>query len=224
MSEPEAKTPATPAAPAPETAAPETAAGGKKGKGKAKGPKKGFNEREKFVMKITGLVLAVMMIDLMVIRPVSNFLKRLDEMIATEESVIPKQLAILRHKDRIIADYEGISPFVTDPDVPQEEETARFLREIEQVSKANNLFVTNINTVKVSSKTDSIFELSVDIDGKGGIEDIRNFMASLILDNPAIRISGYSLKPQGKAADELKFQFSIVKIGVKRGGAQAGSA
>lgn len=185
--------------------------------GKAKSPKKGFSEREKFVLKITGLVVTVMLIDLMVIHPVSNYLKRLDEMIATEESVIPKQLAILRHKERILADYENISQFVADPGVPQEEETARFLREIEQVSKASNLFVTNINTVKVVPKTDTIFELSVDIDGKGSIEDIRSFMAALILDNPAIRIGGYSLKPQGKAADELKFQFSIIKIGVKRG-------
>lgn len=219
MSEADAKPPASPnPADAQPAAAADTAAG-KKGKGKGKGgAKKGFNEREKFVMKITGLIIAVMLIDLMVIRPVSNFLERLDEMIATEESVIPKQLAILRHKERILADHDSISQFVTDPDVPQEEETARFLREIEQVSKANNLFVTNINTVKVTPKTDTIFELSVDIDGKGGIEDIRSFMAALILDNPAIRIGGYSLKPQGKAADELKFQFSIIKIGVKRGG------
>lgn len=220
MSEADAQTPAPPnPTDAQPGAAPADAAAGKKGKGKGKGgAKKGFNEREKFVMKITGLVIAVMLIDLMVIRPVSNFLERLDEMIATEESVIPKQLAILRHKERILADHESISHFVTDPDVPQEEETARFLREIEQVSKANNLFVTNINTVKVTPKTDTIFELSVDIDGKGGIEDIRSFMAALILDNPAIRIGGYSLKPQGKAADELKFQFSIIKIGVKRDG------
>lgn len=219
MSEADAKPPASPnPADAQPAAAADTAAG-KKGKGKGKGAaKKGFSEREKFVMKITGLIIAVMLIDLMVIRPVSNFLERLDEMIATEESVIPKQLAILRHKERILADHDSISQFVTDPDVPQEEETARFLREIEQVSKANNLFVTNINTVKVTPKTDTIFELSVDIDGKGGIEDIRSFMAALILDNPAIRIGGYSLKPQGKAADELKFQFSIIKIGVKRGG------
>lgn len=218
MSEADAKTPATPATAETQPGGAASEAAGKKAKGKAKAAKKGFSEREKFVMKITGLVIAVMMIDLMVIRPVSNFLKRLDEMIATEESVIPKQLAILRHKERILADYESISQFVTDPDVPQEEETARFLREIEQVSKASNLFVTNINTVKVTPKTDTIFELSVDIDGKGGIEDIRSFMAALILDNPAIRIGGFSLKPQGKAADELKFQFSIIKIGVKRDG------
>ena len=97
----------------------------------------------------------------------------------------------------------------------QEEETAQFLREIERVSKETNLFVSNINPVKVNKKTESIYELSLDVEVKGGLREMRNFIRSLESANPTLRVSAFTAKPEDKEANQLKIMFSIVKMGVK---------
>ena len=171
--------------------------------------------RERFIARITALVVSLVFIDLLVIRPISNFLSHLDEMIRVEEEVIPKKLQILKYKDNILREYNVLKPFLTDPKLSQEEETARLLREIERVSKEVSLFVSNINPVKVDKKSDDVYFLSVDIEGKGGINQIRQFMKMFEASNPPIRIAGFDLKPQSKESEELKYSFTIVKMGVK---------
>ena len=216
-----------PAVSAPEETPAPPPEGPKKGKQKAAKPPKaaGANKlkefvaalspREKTFFKATALVLCLVIIDLVVIRPVSGFLRRLDDMIKVEEEVIPKKLQILKYKESVLREYSSLKPLLTDPKISQEEETAQFLREIERVSKEVNLFVSNINPVKVDKKSDEVYFLSVDIEGKGTIAAIRQFMRSLEASNPPMRVDSFALKPQGKESEDLKYSFSIVKIDVK---------
>ncbi len=195
---------------------------GKKG-GKAAGPKGGklkaiynnMSGRGKMLAKVAGLVIAAVLVDMIVVRPMNNYLSRIDDLIAVEEQVIPKRLQILKFKDRIIAQYHSAKPFLSDLTISQEEEIARLLREVERVSKGAGLFVSNINPVKTTEQSETLYELSVDIEGKGGIDQVRKFMKEIELSNPPIRIDGFNFKPQGKDSDDIKFTFTIIKIGVK---------
>lgn len=217
----EAKKPATAPVAAPATpAAPATApAAGEKGKKEKKEKGPGFlasrTPRELIILKITGFVLLIVLMDFLMIQPTYRYLKKVNEQIDLEEKMIPNRLKILQHRERIFAEYRRLHPYMTDKTLAQEEETARLLREIERVSKEASLFVSNINPVKVDAKSDTIYQLSLDIEGKGGITQIRQFMRSLESQNPPIRISGFNFKPQSKDSDDLKFSFSIVKIGAK---------
>lgn len=194
----------------------------KKGKGKKEkkaGPKfsvASLAPREKLVLKFTALALTILVLDLVVIRPIGGYLQDLDEKIKNEEEVIPKRLMVLKYRSKIMNEYQSLEPLMTDPALSQEEEIAKFLRDIERVSKEANLFVSNINPVKVNKKSDVVYELTADIEGKGGLKPIRSFMKTLERDNPALKIDGFNLKPQGKDSDDIKFQFSISKIGVKK--------
>ncbi len=210
--EPEKKNPpaAEPAGEAPQEA------GKEDGKKKKKLPLlTNLSAKEKSLGKITGLFLIVVLMDFIVIRPVNNYLNQLNDKIRVEETVIPKRLLILKHKNKILGEYNSFKAYMTPPTLSQEEETARFLREIERVSKEANLFVSNINPVKVTPVTDNVYELSLDIEGRGGVDEIRRFMKNLETSNPGIRISGFNIRPQGKESEELKYSFSILKIGVR---------
>lgn len=171
--------------------------------------------RERAFIQVTGLVIALVMVDIIVVRPVTNYLTRLDEMIDIEEKVIPKRLMILKYKDKIGREYRSWKPLMSDPAITQEEEIAQLLRDVERVSKDSGLFVSNINPVKTTTISDSVYELSLDIEGKGNIDAVRKFIKKLENDNAAIRIDAFNLKPQGKESDELKYSFTIIKIGVK---------
>ena len=205
-------------APPPEAQAvkpPESPAANKQGP-KAKFSAPVLRPREQMVFKIFLLAFTAFILDLVLIRPISDYLSRLDDSIRIEEEVIPKRLLILKYKNRIAGDYRDLKVLFVDPSVTQEEETAQFLREIERVSKETNFFVSNINPVKVSKKSENIYELSLEVEGKGGLKEIRNFMRMVEGANPSIRVGVLSLKSQGRQTDDLRALFSIVKIGVKK--------
>lgn len=175
-----------------------------------------MNPREKMILKTTGIIVGLLILDLVIIHPVSRYIDKLDEEIQVQESIVPKRLLILKHKEAILRDYKAGEPLMADPKLSQEEEIAKLLGEIERVSKEVGLFIFNINPVKVNKKSDSIYELTVDIEGKGGINQIRRFMKTIESANPPIRISGFNLRPQSRESEDLKCMISIAKIGVKR--------
>lgn len=197
---------------------PAEAADPKKGAGKPKMGVPVLQPREKTVFQIFLFMLSLLVVDLAIIHPIGNYLQKLDETIKAKEDIIPKRLLILKHKTNILNEYRGAKPFFVAPSVSQEEETAQFLREIEKVSKEVGFSVSNINPVKVNKKSesDSVYELSLDVEGRGGLKEVRNFMRTVERSNPSICVAAFTLKPQSKDSDELKVLFSIIKLGVKK--------
>ena len=203
---------------APPADASKTAEGADPKKGGAK-PKIGIpvlQPREKIIFQIFLFMLCLLVIDVVMIHPVGNYLRQLDETIKTKEGIIPKRLLILKHKKHIMNEYAGAKSFFVASSISQEEETAQFLREVEKVSKEVGFSVSNINPVKVNKKSDSIYELSLDVEGRGDLKEVRNFMILVETSNPSICATAFDLKPQGKDSEELKVSFTLVKLGVKK--------
>ncbi len=175
--------------------------------------------REKLVVKVCVIAVALLFLDIIIIHPISGHLRRIDETIRMKETLIPKRLLILKHRQRIFNEERSLKPYFTPSAVSQEEEIAQLLREVERVSKEVNLFVSNINPVNVVKKNDSAYELTVDIEGKGGVDAVHRFIRTLEASNPPVRLVGFSLKPQTKDAEEVKFLFTIAKLGVRENSA-----
>ena len=178
--------------------------------------KRDYSSREKVIIRLALAAVLFMIVDLSIFKPISGYLDRLNDKIESQEQLIPKRLMILKHRDKILKEYNALQSLVTDPKITQEEEIAKFLREIERVSKGVGLFVNNINPVKVAKESEAVYLMSVDIDGKGGLKEIRRFIRMIEDQNPSMRVDGFDIKPDGKDSDQLKYRFSISKIGVKK--------
>lgn len=186
--------------------------------------KKPLTSRERVILQVAVLAILVVVIDFAVIHPIGGYLDRLNEKIKLQEQMLPKRLMILKHKNKIVQEYKSIESLVVDPKITQEQEIAKFLREIERVSKGVGLFVSNINPVKVGKDSEVVYHLSVDIDGKGGLKEIRRFIRMIETENPSMRVESFSLKPQSKDSDELKYQLSISKMSIRTAPAVATEA
>src|SRR5262245_1721121 len=85
---------------APDAAAQPSAAPDAKKKGGAK-PKFALpvlKPRENMIFKVFLFFFIVLVVDLVLIHPLSNYLRQLDESIRMKEEVIPKRLLILKYK------------------------------------------------------------------------------------------------------------------------------
>ncbi len=173
-----------------------------------------LSPREKTIAAVAAFILMFFVMDWIMFKPLGRHLDKLSATIRQKEDLIPKKLAVLGKKDQIEKTYESLSGYLTDPALSREEEIAAYLGEIERVSQSVGLFISNINPVQ-AEEAGTAYSLKVDVEGAGSISNIKQFMASLEQSNPAIRIAGFSLRGQGAANDELRFRFSIVKLGLK---------
>ena len=190
-----------------------------------KGKKPGFSfsalsPKEKNIVRIAGFFACLTMIDVVIVRPVGNYLNQLNEKIEREKRILPKKLLMLNYKEQLLKDYKQLLPLMTDDKLSEEEEIAQLLREIERVTKQTALFVANINPVKRTSASAESYELSVEVEGTGTIQQIVEFMQIIEGDNPPLRIREFAMSPKGKDPSELKFTFTVVKLGVRKGSAE----
>ena len=186
---------------------------------KASGDKKGFisnmSSREKFVALFAILFVVLLLLDFLVVRPMTRHLESLSQQVTEKEQVIPKKLLITKHKARITQVNDALGHYLTDPHLTEEEEIAMLLREIESSSQQVGLFISNINPVETITSGNT-YKLKVDVEGAGDIISVKNFIMKLERSNAPVRVSAMNLRSQGIDNPELRYRFTIVKLGLNK--------
>lgn len=173
-----------------------------------------LSPREKAIAGAAGFILLFLILDWVMFKPIGKHLDALTAATREKENLIPKKLSVLSRKEEIEKSYKAVSGYLTDSKMSREEEIAAYLGEIESVSQKIGLFISNINPVQ-TEEAGLAYHLKVDVEGAGSIANIKKFMSSLEETNPSIRVAGFSLRGQGANTDELRFRFSIEKLGLK---------
>ena len=174
-----------------------------------------LSPREKAIAGAAGFVLLFFVLNFVMFRPLGRHLDGLSATIRAKEDLIPKKLTVLSRKDEIEKTHAEYSAYVMDAKMSQEEEIAAYLGEIERISQRVGLFISNINPVQ-TEEAGAAHYLKVDVEGAGSIANVKKFVSTLEDDNPTFRVSAVNLRGQGAASEELRFRFSIVKLGLKK--------
>lgn len=174
----------------------------------------GLSPREKTIGAVALCVILFFVMDWTMFRPLGNHLKKLSATIQEKESLIPKKLTVLNRKDAIEKAYAANSAYLTDSKISQEEEIAAYLGEIERVSQRVGLFISNINPVQ-TEEAGAAYHLKVDVEGASSISNIKRFIALMEDTNPSVRVTAIGLRGQGPNTEELRFRFTVVKLGLK---------
>jgi Tfp pilus assembly protein PilO len=173
-----------------------------------------LSPREKMIAGALGFVLVIFVLNLVMFQPLGRHLDKLSKTIRQKEELIPKKLAILNDREQIEKVHADLGAYLTDSKISSEEEIAAYLGEIERVSQSVGLFISNINPVQ-TEELDNGYWLKVDLEGAGSMANIKKFVATLENSNPAMRVSAMNLRSQGATSEELRFRFSVVKLGLK---------
>lgn len=174
----------------------------------------GLSPREKAIGTAVLALLVILALNWLVFRPLAGHLNKLSATIQEKENLIPQKLTVLSRKDAIESAYAANAAYLTDQKVSQEEEIAAYLGEIERVSQRVGLFISNINPVQIE-EAGAAYHLKVDVEGASSIANIKQFISTLEDANPAVRVSALNLRSQGPNTEELRFRFSVVKLGLK---------
>jgi hypothetical protein len=175
----------------------------------------GLSKREKAIASVAGFVLIIFVLYFVLFRPLGQHLGGLSKTIHEKEALIPKKLAVINDKALIEKTHEELAGYSTDAKISSEEEIAAYLGEIERVSQRVGLFISNINPVQ-TEEAEGGYWLKVDVEGAGSVANIKKFISGIEEANPSVRVSGMSIRGQGPSTDELRFRFSVIKLGLKQ--------
>lgn len=171
----------------------------------------GLSAKEKQVLYAAGFFMFLALFDRLIVGPFTREAGVLNEEISAQTKLTRKNMRILQYKDRIMKEDQMHGTFYTTKGLTQEELIATFLSEVEELSKASGITVSNINPVDVVESTE-FTEYHLTIECGGQMRNILDFFYGIDSTKKPIRISSFDIAVKNREQYEAKCAVTISKL------------
>lgn len=161
-------------------------------------------EKKIFYFMLPVLILALY--DRLLIAPVVNASKAVENKIVQEKSLIEADLKYLLYKDKIMYESESLQKYVSDMSIPEKDINRNLLGLIERMASESNInVVKNVPADSVDQELASIYSANLDCHGK--FTDMIQFMHRVNTSEELTKITRLKLDP--KRGDEANVTASM---------------
>ena len=166
-----------------------------------------LSRREKAVFYAAAAVITLLLLEKLIISPISSNLRSLDEEISRQESQNKSDTRIVARKSRIHSDAETYGAFVSAP--PSEEEaTTMLLKEIEGLADASKVNLIDVKPAGV--KTEEVAKkYMVTLTCEGKMEQITNFLYAIESSNKLLKVERYQISPKSKETTAAQVSMTV---------------
>lgn len=171
----------------------------------------GLSKKEKRLFYASAALLLLLSFDRIAYSPLSERIRILREEIESQKNLIRKNILIIEHKEKIVAEREAYDDFFTEAGLSHEEKVAQFLSEIEGLAKASNVTLVDIGSVQVVERPGySLFLL--DIDCRGRMPDFLQFVHTVEGSAKPLRVVSYEITPQRREEYTVGGSLNLEKL------------
>lgn len=171
---------------------------------------KHLSRRERGILYLAIIVIIGVLSYITVIEPLWKRWQDLNNSISSKEIKLLKNLKILAQRDIIARLYDKYAENIRMKG-SVEEETAVILREIENIARTSNIYITDIKPQKVKDM-EFYKEYYVELESEGDISGLARFIYELQNSKQILKVKYLRLNPKGEAADVLKGYMVVTKI------------
>lgn len=171
---------------------------------------KHLSHREKSMFYLAGVAIFGVIIYMTIIDPLWAYWKELNETISAKEVQVLKNIKILAQRDAIDTVYAKYSESIKMKG-SEEEETAVILREIENIARSANVYITDIKPQKAKDM-EFYKEYHVELEAEGNISSLTKFIYELQNSKQILKVKRLQLTPKAEAGDVLKGDMVVTKI------------
>lgn len=171
---------------------------------------KHLSRRERNILYLAVIVISGVLLYIVMIEPLRKKWRELNESISSKEMQLLKNQKILAQKDIIAQLYDKYAENIKMKGTV-EEETAVILREIENIARTSNTYITDIKPLKVEDK-EFYKEYSVELEAEGDISGLAKFIYDLQNSKQILKVKYLRLNPRDEASDTLKGYMIVTKI------------
>lgn len=173
----------------------------------------GLSKREKTVLYVTCLVLALVVLDRMIIYPVYSRISALGSEIKEKEAGIARDLRMLAQQERIMLEGKKYASFLNIPE-SEEEAMTSFLKEVENLANKSSLYIIDMKPAGVKTEKGKIKKFQLVLSCEGQMEQLIEFMYGVENLNALLNIEKYQISPKSKDSTIVQAAITISKIAI----------
>lgn len=171
---------------------------------------KNLSPRERFGVYLGIVVIIGVVSYITVIEPLWTKWQELNNTIDNKEAQLSKNRKILAQEDAISKQYDKHAENIKMKG-SVEEETATILREIENIARSSNTYITDIKPQKVQDM-EFYKEYFVELEAEGDISNLAKFIYDLQNSKQILKVRYLRLNPRDDAGDVLRGYMIVTKI------------
>jgi len=169
-----------------------------------------LNKREKFVFNLTALVLSLVILDRLIISPITSKIANLNKAIKDEETLVKKNLRILALKDKIISQKTKFDSYLTSSGSDEEEVTS-LLKEIESLANKSTVYLIDMKPAGLK-ESGSTKKYIINLNLEAQMEQIISFMYYIESSDRIFTVEKYDITPKSRSSSVARCGMTISKI------------
>jgi len=173
---------------------------------------KNLSKREKMMGYVAGFFILLLVLDRMILGPIQDRIKMLDENIVQELVAIKDGLMILEYKNKINDDYKTMTNYFANERKTQEEELADFLKDIENIARETSVYLTTINPSGNIEEAKLYTKYEIKLECTGTMQAIVKFMHSIDAELRPTKVVTFELLPPAKGTEIIKCTMTVTRM------------
>ena len=172
-----------------------------------------LSKKEKVGLIAAIVVIALTLTDRLVISPIGNKIRRLNQEIKFSEVKLSRDLRNVNNKSAIEGEYTKYKNYVKSNYASDEEDVAGILAEIEGLARSSSVSLVDIKP-QTPKKADFYKEYAVEVDVEGGMEQIITFLHNLNSSTQLLRAVKLRIGLKDKESSVIKASLVVTKIAI----------
>jgi len=169
-----------------------------------------LSKRERLFLYAVITFVACALTDRLVIRPIGNRFRQLDDEILLQEKLLGKNVGNLDQEKVTINEYKKFEDYLQ-PAGSDEEEMAKFLSGIEGFARKSAVYLVGIKPRPIT-KTDVYKKLMADVESEANVEALINFIYHIEGSKNLFKVEKLQLVPKSAGSSVIKGYMVVTKI------------
>ena len=171
-----------------------------------------LSKREKTVLYAAVFFISLTLLDRLIVYPIFSKIEGLNKEIQAREAGIKKNLHILAHRDRILAESVKYSALLSSARSEKEEMTF-LLKEIESLANESSVYLIDMKDAGLKNLGSSK-KYFITLNCEAQVEQLTDFMYNIESSNRLLSIEKYQISPKSKDSSVARCSMSISKLAV----------
>jgi Tfp pilus assembly protein PilO len=172
-----------------------------------------LSKREKTVLYVTVFFVSVMLLDRLIIHPISSKIKSLNEEIQDKQFGIKRDMHILSQKERIALETTQMKPYLS-ANTDDQEELTSLLKDIEAIAAKSQIYLVDMKPAGVKEEL-ACKKYLISLSCEGGMEQLISFMYIVENSSTLFTIEKYQINPKSRESSIAQCALSISKTVVQ---------
>jgi Tfp pilus assembly protein PilO len=168
-----------------------------------------LSKSERRIFAVTALFLGFVFIDRVIVMPITTTLTGLSANVREQESSIRKSMAVLQHKETILAESKEYMAYSVEAKNP-EEEMVGLLKEVESVAERSGVSLIYVKPGTVKEEK-GIKKYYANLECEAPMEQVAAFFHDIESSNALIKIEKYQIQPKSKESSTARSTISVYK-------------